>query len=435
MSAPINQRTIPLEIIEHIVDQFGDSLLDLKTCSLVCRDWLPRARHHLFRSISLPVEENNLTLISTSPSPHRIVDTESILDILHSSPHLIAHIQKLTLDFRYSLRLVCSSEPWLVELARMMNHLRRLVLFMFPIYNLSPKMQRVLPELLNGNTLLDTIVIDSCVFRDAPSFWTFLRHTAQLPNLRHLVLIGVVLKNVPSARDVNDIEQSTTNLERTTGGKLTTMAQPTKLSTLELGQMSVFPLFSAMFNRPNGLFDLTTLSRVKIRDIGALFFYADLWPVVGSSITHLDFEVGKYVRDEYVEPQFMSFTALTHLTLSVTACRLHLPNLLTVLSHIHLISSLQHLYIVWPQLRNTWDLFSDFQGCDALDSILAGLPESIKGLKLIVLEMRCHCPWQAPFEDGYEREMLARTEKTGILDLKVLEISGYTMYGEPVFPK
>ncbi|KAF9270871.1 hypothetical protein L218DRAFT_993407 [Marasmius fiardii PR-910] len=431
MASP--RTSLPSEIIEHVLDQFGDSVPDLKTCSLVCRDWLPRARHHLFHTLSLPFEEKDSTTIPTSSSA-QLVDPKSIIDILHSAPHLIQWIQKLTLDFRYSSELLHSSESWLPDLARTMKHLRRLVLFMIPIHDLLPKMQHVLPELLKGNTLLHTLVIDSCVFEDAQAFHKFLRHAAQLPNLRHLILIGVVLKNVPSERNIRQTEDSS---RRASGGSssLTGMARRTKLYSLELCQMSVFPLLSAMFTGPNGFFDVTALRSVKIRDIGALFFYAGIWPVIGPSITCLDFEVGKYVRDDYVEPQFTSFTALAHLTLSVAASRLHLSNLLTVLSHIHLIPSLQQLRIVWPQLRNTWDIFSDFQGCDALDCVLAGLPEKIKGLKSIKLEMRCHCPWQAPFEDGYEREMLGRTDKTGILDVKVLEISGYTMYGEPIFPR
>ncbi|KAF8137828.1 hypothetical protein K438DRAFT_2030935 [Mycena galopus ATCC 62051] len=47
---------LPQELIEHIIDLLWDdsySIKDLKACSLVCREWLPRCRSHLFESTTL----------------------------------------------------------------------------------------------------------------------------------------------------------------------------------------------------------------------------------------------------------------------------------------------------------------------------------------------------------------------------------------------
>ncbi|KAK7025447.1 hypothetical protein VNI00_015975 [Paramarasmius palmivorus] len=408
---------LPPEIFDQVVDHLEDSPTDLKSCSLVCRDWVPRSRFHLFRSLSLPIEEVDLASFVTTPYPY--ID-QSILDVFNSSSALGRYVQKLTLDFRYSSQLVSTSEPWIIELSRGLTQLKQLTLFMFPIYDLSTNMRRLLPDLLASNPGLEKITIDSCIFEDAQSFWSFLQDAAQLENLNHLSLIGIILRKIPTEREVDRII-----------GRHALPQRHSKLQTLELGQMSVFLLLQYMFINPNALFDLTDLRRIRIRDIGALFFYGDLWPVVGSSITHLDFEVGKYVKDEYVRPQFLQLTTLTHLTLSVAASRFQLLNLLTVLSHVPSIPSLRSLTIIWPQLHSTWEIFSDRLACEALDGLLA----SIKGLKEIVLELRCHSPKQAPFGDGYERKMLPITAKTGVLEVKVMEIRGYTMYGEPRFAR
>ncbi|KAK7461861.1 hypothetical protein VKT23_008291 [Stygiomarasmius scandens] len=45
---------IPLEVIGEIIDYAQGSVPTLKTCTLVCHAWLPRARRHLFCEITLP---------------------------------------------------------------------------------------------------------------------------------------------------------------------------------------------------------------------------------------------------------------------------------------------------------------------------------------------------------------------------------------------
>ncbi|KAL0061507.1 hypothetical protein AAF712_011650 [Marasmius tenuissimus] len=355
---------LPPEILEQIVDELEGSFPALKSCSLVCHDWLARTRRHLFRSITLPPTDHNLPNTFEDISPATF-DGTSVLGLLHSSPFLTNYVRRLTLDFRYSAQLVCASEPYLVDLVPRMKQLVHLTLFMFPIHNLSSSMERLLKsDLLNCQ----------------PSIAD--HNNRLLSSLEHLTLIGLVLKRIPSEQEADEVARPPKDDPAGLPKKRA------RLHSLELGQMSVFPLFSALFTDPNALFDLTALRRVKIRDIGALFFYAELWRVVGSSITHLDFEVGKYVRDEYVQPHFSSFTSLTHLTLSVVMSRFHLQNLLMVLSHVHLIPTLRHLHIVWPQLNTTWDVFADAPGCNALDVVLAGLNVLIRGLEKITIEMR-----------------------------------------------
>lgn len=44
---------LPQEIVDQLIDILQETPRDLATCSLVCRAWLPRTRHHLFRSVSI----------------------------------------------------------------------------------------------------------------------------------------------------------------------------------------------------------------------------------------------------------------------------------------------------------------------------------------------------------------------------------------------
>ncbi|KAH8099926.1 hypothetical protein BXZ70DRAFT_893822 [Cristinia sonorae] len=46
-------RFLPAEVRDLVIDQLQADPLALKACSLTCRSWLPRARHHLFKSVKV----------------------------------------------------------------------------------------------------------------------------------------------------------------------------------------------------------------------------------------------------------------------------------------------------------------------------------------------------------------------------------------------
>ncbi|KAJ3818368.1 hypothetical protein F5878DRAFT_665668 [Lentinula raphanica] len=48
---------LPQELIDRLVDEFQDDCTNLKVLSLVGRSWLPRARYHLFRSLTLTPQD------------------------------------------------------------------------------------------------------------------------------------------------------------------------------------------------------------------------------------------------------------------------------------------------------------------------------------------------------------------------------------------
>ena len=49
----LHRSPIPPEMTDYIIDHLHEDTSALSACSLVCRDWLPAARFHLFSSVSL----------------------------------------------------------------------------------------------------------------------------------------------------------------------------------------------------------------------------------------------------------------------------------------------------------------------------------------------------------------------------------------------
>jgi hypothetical protein len=45
----------PPELTDRFIDQLSDDKAALKTCVLVCRQWFPRSRAHLFSEVTLQV--------------------------------------------------------------------------------------------------------------------------------------------------------------------------------------------------------------------------------------------------------------------------------------------------------------------------------------------------------------------------------------------
>lgn len=77
--------TIPPQITDCIIDQAQDDILTLFSCSLVCHNFLPRARFHSFRNITIGHP-------SSSNSPQRF------LRLLLASPHIGWLVRVITVD-------------------------------------------------------------------------------------------------------------------------------------------------------------------------------------------------------------------------------------------------------------------------------------------------------------------------------------------------
>ncbi|KAH8092233.1 hypothetical protein BXZ70DRAFT_465099 [Cristinia sonorae] len=92
---------IPPEITDIFVDFLHDDTPSLLTSSLVCRAFLPSARHHLFRAVTLDVATRPP---SSSSSYSRVA--ESFLDFLVDAPHIGALVRTLSLRGNVNGRVV-----------------------------------------------------------------------------------------------------------------------------------------------------------------------------------------------------------------------------------------------------------------------------------------------------------------------------------------
>ncbi|KAG7446162.1 uncharacterized protein BT62DRAFT_156250 [Guyanagaster necrorhizus] len=70
---------LPQELIDHIIDTLPSDIPTLRSCSLVCRSFLPRAREHLFRQVDIG-------------TPHL---RQSFYNLCHSSPHILHSVKSL----------------------------------------------------------------------------------------------------------------------------------------------------------------------------------------------------------------------------------------------------------------------------------------------------------------------------------------------------
>jgi len=78
---------LPPELVDSIIDLCHDDKKTLGQCGLVCRAWLPRTRHNLFRSIHLyPSNVSAFLDILTAPhAPHSLIaSVREVFATLHS---------------------------------------------------------------------------------------------------------------------------------------------------------------------------------------------------------------------------------------------------------------------------------------------------------------------------------------------------------------
>ena len=85
---------IPLELVEYAIDTLQNDVHALAACALASRDLLPRARFHMWRQLTVPVEAD---------PPHARM--QGLLQILDSNPDIAPLVQSLT------LKGVLSSSP------------------------------------------------------------------------------------------------------------------------------------------------------------------------------------------------------------------------------------------------------------------------------------------------------------------------------------
>lgn len=89
------------ELLDSIIDYLHDDVVSLSACTLASSSFLPRARYHLFHSITLSISDDQ--------SP------ELFLQFLKSSPHLVGYIRCFSIRHRFSLDSFYSPPPVLSD--------------------------------------------------------------------------------------------------------------------------------------------------------------------------------------------------------------------------------------------------------------------------------------------------------------------------------
>ncbi|KAI0696118.1 hypothetical protein C8T65DRAFT_583693 [Cerioporus squamosus] len=82
MSTLTELPNLPLEVEENVIDQLSRDVESLRSCSLTCRGWLPRARCHLMASIRVRSRE----------------DLYSICDYFRLNPRMATFVANLSIS-------------------------------------------------------------------------------------------------------------------------------------------------------------------------------------------------------------------------------------------------------------------------------------------------------------------------------------------------
>ncbi|KAJ7607094.1 hypothetical protein DFH06DRAFT_1250182 [Mycena polygramma] len=158
---------MPPELADRIIDFLWDSQPDLHACSLVCRQWLPSSRHHLFGWVTVRPTLEFLTLLQ---SPSNLVPNNA-----------------RQLDFRLWPREMDSVT------SQILHHLAKAWLVKTIIIGTFPPSVPDCPVLSHVSKL--------CFHRtNFPSFADFARYLGQFPGLRDLELSSPTY-TWPDARD------------------------------------------------------------------------------------------------------------------------------------------------------------------------------------------------------------------------------------------
>ncbi|KAJ7616962.1 hypothetical protein DFH06DRAFT_1107616 [Mycena polygramma] len=156
---------MPPELADRIIDFLWDNQSDLHACSLVCRQWLPSSRHHLFDWVTVRPTLEFLTLLQ---SPSNLVPNNA-----------------RKLDFRLWPREMDSVT------SQILHHLAKAWLVKTIIIGTFPPSVPDCPVLSHVTKL--------CFHRTKfPSFADFARYLGQFPGLRDLEL------NSPTWPDARD---------------------------------------------------------------------------------------------------------------------------------------------------------------------------------------------------------------------------------------
>lgn len=172
---------LPQEIIELCIDWLQGSQTSLKSCSLVCRSWLPRARFHIFYRLSFDLRFRE---------PLQELIDQMRVDIL-ANPAIVLCVREFSLNLRYQTESQSPCEFLLNIPFTNLRHLHINFACSFLTAEYPWRLSRLL-DILRNNAHLEHLYLQT-FGADAQSLHEiFLALSMHTPRIKSLILDDVV---------------------------------------------------------------------------------------------------------------------------------------------------------------------------------------------------------------------------------------------------
>ncbi|KAF6744892.1 hypothetical protein DFP72DRAFT_974579 [Ephemerocybe angulata] len=276
----------PQELVDHIIDQLYDDRPSLKSCSRVCRTWLPASRFHLFAKVSLKAASLH------GPASFPSACCKRLLSIIDQTPEIASCIRELEVcegtPFHFNHPEVeatawATTDQALLALFKRLKNLRRLDFASTCIFywkSLPATFQNAFCSLLATSTSLTYLRLHSWCFPSFTSLALLLSHCKYLK--------GLSLSSTTVNQD-DDIEQRLRCVIEEADG--CDMVHSANLEVLTLDFVTFGYLSSWLFSEPSTV-DVSCLRELRVAHFPDISVIERLLVSVGPSLEHLHLKPG-----------------------------------------------------------------------------------------------------------------------------------------------
>ncbi|KAF8893617.1 hypothetical protein BD779DRAFT_1669880 [Infundibulicybe gibba] len=295
---------LPQELTDHIIDHLHSDFSSLKSCSLVCRKWLPTSRYHIFHKISLKVPPG---APSNSPGHAAPTRCKRLCRLLLLSPEIIPHIHELEIgegspNLSLSQRSDSKSTQWVTSdrsLPRLLSMLTSVKQIDFSSHStlnwhdMSPALQKAIRHLFRLPSL--------CFIRlrlwSFSSFSDFASLISGCTNLKGLALSCISLGGTDYEGETNldTINRSVDKVAIIEEEIVSNSdAQTPTLDFLTLDFVDFKFLIKWLLNSRSRL-DVTALRELRVAHSHDAITLDELLQSVGDSLEHLHLKPGPWM--------------------------------------------------------------------------------------------------------------------------------------------
>jgi len=250
---------LPPELVDCIIDHLRDDPATLHSCALVNSTWLPASRYHIFRRVSIRVNEGNYPYNTSCGG-----EASRLYRIVVSSPEIVPYIRDLLIYKTKSpdpdLNRM-SQEESLPLLLRLLTNLRRLE------FKISDR-RIVSLELVRWHSrLIDSICTTSCL----PSIVEFRLCGLCFDNREQLLRIFRLfpalkvlhLENILLIKEEVEEHYTAYQYDEAEGGSDLVTTQRTRLDVLSLGFLHS-PAITETLLHPRLFIDVTRICQLNL---------------------------------------------------------------------------------------------------------------------------------------------------------------------------